>query len=730
MPAQSGAAAESVSSKQRLAALCSGRGAALKSLFTKPYRQNARSRRAVLVGLAGLAAIAAYALVMTVALPWLVERALSRYVAAGPERSATVERIRVNPFTLTAVLTSMDARDDQARISFAAPTIVLNLSMWSFVERRLILQRLDIEQPVLAIESTSLIDRIRALMAGARIEQLDLRDGRLHLVDRNATAERRLELQRITIAATGVDARPIANVSAAAGHMTLSAVDASGSEIDVEGVLPAGLAATSGLFSVNELDLEIWRPWLGTRLAALAPRGVLALSGSYQITTLLNEPALSIVEARAELDNLRFELAPDLRISAPRLVARMEASATPPASARIDLNGASFELSDARTQLSTPVVFDGVIGTVSIEAARAGALEFALEGRLVDGGRATVTAQLPASRDSERTLALALADVSPAALSPYAAALLGREIGAGRTDFELEFVERGRRIDGVLRIVSRGLAFAEPDAAMPSTIDASRLDLAAALLEDPHGIIELELPFNTFVQPRGIRSILSAALRTRVTAITAMPFFELGALVESGRDTLRAVPFEPGAAGLEAQAQITLDALAAALRERPRVALRVLGGFDALADRDALARQQIELHVQLASADPSPQARPQPVDFASPRAQDVLDEFAGERLPAAQLAAIAARFDCSDTSDATCRTAYYAAVFDALVANETIANGTLSRLGRFRAQSVAEALVERGIAADRISVGTGAPMTIAGAVGLPVEVDVYRQSEL
>jgi hypothetical protein len=186
------------------------------------------------------------------------------------------------------------------------------------------------------------------------------------------------------------------------------------------------------------------------------------------------------------------------------------------------------------------------------------------------------------------------------------------------------------------------------------------------------------------------------------------------------------VPFTPGEAALNDRALATIGQLAEALNARPRLGLRVLGGYDEQADRTALARQQIQLHVLLATAGPTINARPRPVDFASPRAQDVLDEFAGERLAAERVTEIERLFDCGDGDLALlCRRGYYAAIFDALVANEEIANPALNRLARFRALSIVDALTGVGIEPARLEVDTGfGTIDTPFGIGLQVELTV------
>jgi hypothetical protein len=283
------------------------------------------------------------------------------------------------------------------------------------------------------------------------------------------------------------------------------------------------------------------------------------------------------------------------------------------------------------------------------------------------------------------------------------------------TDLETDFVLADARVDGTLHVVARGLEFAPPAGAIGANGNAgadptdplaaaaapAALDLAAALLEDTAGVIELELPFAGSAS--SARAAAAAALNARLAALSETPFDALATLMAGEPGTAGSVPFQPGDTALNDRAQAAIRQLVTVLTERPRLVLRVHGGFDATADRNALARQQIQLHVQLATAiAASQQARA--VDFSSSRAQDVLDEFARERLPAATVADLQAQFECEGAMIPLCRRAYYELVFDALVDSEAIAATTLTRLARFRALSITDALGAAGIASERLEV--------------------------
>lgn len=686
----------------------------------------------MLILMAPIVLVAVGFLSLFFAAPWLVDFALDRYVAASPERAARVEDVRFNPFTLKMELAAAELRD--GGVELRAGRISLDMSYASFVERRPVFTAVTIEQPRLHIEWTGPSPPPSEALALLRLDHLELSDGVVELVDQNAGG-RSFTLRGIRLMAAQLDASSTVRAEPAAdGHFTLSGIGADGAELEVDGTLTSGFASANGQVALSGLDLAASRPWLSERLGALALTGLFDLAGEYQLSAPFQAPVLEIMDARAELHELDFEPATGTRISAPSVSGTLRATLTlaaglAAAHGRLDLTHGGFELRD--TRMSPPAAFalGDLSGSLTAEPDEA-VWTIDLEGTLADAGSASLSARLPAARDAERTFGLKALDVPARMLSPYATESLGHALDSGQVDLDIGYVERDARIAGDLRLITRGLAFAAAETEGVRASDEPSLELAVALLEDARGVIELAVPLATSPGTRGIGGVIKEALQARIATLSAAPFVELGALAARDAETLRAVPFVPGDAGLTAAALDTIAGLGDALSQRPRLGLRVTGGFDAAIDRDALAKQQIELHVLLATAGPSPQARAQPVDFASPRAQDVLDEFAAERLAAAQVEALATRFDCSGALNALCRRAYYAAVFDALVANEAIETATLTRLGRFRAQSVANSLSELGIAAERIEVTSGAATGSGRGIGLPLELTVTSGSQV
>jgi len=222
---------------------------------------------------------------------------------------------------------------------------------------------------------------------------------------------------------------------------------------------------------------------------------------------------------------------------------------------------------------------------------------------------------------------------------------------------------------------------------------------AVALLEEPDGTITIQVPI-TPGPP--VAAQLIDAIRARLSELNAAPLAALAELIGHDAAAIGTVEFIPGSAETTAAGDGALNALAAALNRRPRVGVAVESRADAPADRMALARSQVELHVVLATAAAEPQARAAAIDFESPRAQDVLDEFARERLGAERVATIGSLFGPVGQLPAVARSGFYRALFDALAAQERINDAALRRLARFRVRATAGALATRGVDPARV----------------------------
>ena len=687
--------------------------------------------------------IGGYALAAFIAVPLLADRAVARYAARSPEHDARVDRYLFNPFTLTLTLKEASVADPAGRLALTAPQIRVNFSAATLLERRPVLDALAVTEPRVSVEWPLGRGTVQSFLATAHVERLEIDGAELRFRDRSGLVEREW-----SAAGIAVDAQGLGAADGQTARFTIAA--ANGAELTLDGEVDLAASRAHGHVGVRGLDLALLAPWLELDLAALAPAGRLDLDGEFALSVAGEAPELELAPVRAELRDFRLEPAPGLIVGTPRAAAGVRAALTYAEGilgvrGRVTVEDASLEVFDARFDVPWPLRFAEVAGTFARGEPEATGVAIELEGAVAGGGAASLAARLASERGGWRgSVVLRAAEIPAAAVAPYGVRMLGRGLAAGNVDLELAYTQSEERIDGGIRIGGAGVVLeGEPAQARalagesPLASAQARppggglpLDLAAALLTDASGRLELAAPISARADA-GVPAAVSAAVRARLEAIAAAPFEVLGRLVELDGRTLAGVEFEPGAAEFSDFGAAGVRALAAALAQRPKLALRAHGGFDPRVDRDALAARQIELHVLIATAGPQMRARPEPVNFASPRAQDVLDEFAGERLPPQRLEAIAARFslDPDWAPDAPARVAYYRAVFAALVASETIADSALTRLGRFRAQSIAHALAELGVEPERVLIGGGDLRVAAGPRGVQVPLDVTARRD-
>ncbi|HUF74010.1 MAG TPA: DUF748 domain-containing protein [Gammaproteobacteria bacterium] len=688
----------------------------------RAFPQHSKLRRGLLFGLGAVAlAVGLYALAGFYGAPWLVDRWLAQYRAAETGREISLQGLRFNPFTLVAEIVTIEARNGEAGAALAADRIVVDFAAASLAGLRPVVSSLVIEGPRIELES---IDRLpalgrRALATGfgyARIDRFELTGG---TVAAGSGTDRPLVFTRLDLSLTEFDRE-----SDADARFSLDATTAAGAGIAGNGTLAANLERADGQLRVEALELATAADRLGGTIDAAEPRGRIDLTANFSATSLPGEPRLELTDARLAGSQLSLTPVDGLTVTADTADATGRFTLVPrddgiDLSGRLEVERIRLAVTDARVVPAQSFTFDqaAILATIDADSDE---LTLNLGGSLSDAGEATVTIRaLPEAAGGSR-VSIDAARLPATALSPYAIDTLGRGLTDGQADLRLEYSLRGNRVDGSLRIVTRELAFSERSEARGPADGGTSVELAAALLENTDGVIEIDLPFagNT----GSPRDAAAAALEARIAAVTETPFDALVPVI--GDEAVNAVPFLPGDAALTDRALATIGQLAAALNARPRLGMRVHAGYEPRVDRDALARQQIELHVELATAGPGGR-QPAAIDVGSLRVRDVLDEFAGERLRPERLAALRSRYTCEGELASVCERAYYEAIFDALVVNEEITSTALNRLGRFRALSVVDALTQRGVAVERIELVTGGQVAdTAFGIGLPVELTV------
>ncbi len=675
-------------------------------------------RRARVPAAVGAILVAAFAIGVFVVLPLWIEWAIGTRFARIPGAAVRIERVRVNPFDLGVELRGVELVDPAAGASLEADRISANFDLRSLFTRAWSLDELALDRPRLELRGPWRAPGARTAAGAGRGR---LRLGRLLVTDGTVVLRGALPAGG-DVSASGVrlEAGDITDAGNAPGHYEAAvralaigsakaAVPLGGdgnAALELEGTLALPSFASAGEVRLAGLDLEALSPWLGPGLARSAPGAALRFAAHYRyVLGTPSQPA-----PRVELANGTLEAAVPGRPQPVRVV--------------------------------------GIGGSLGAGTAKLG-------GTLAGAGSASLTLAPGLSGAEPRPdIALGVDGIPAAFLAAYARRWLGRALEAGRISLALRYAEQGGHIEGSVEVHADDLVFAQASGTEPTAAAAEPVDAALALLRDPSGRVDFVVPLNAAARPNApadapalgaapvsgktptseaagaaetLPELLGPALRERLRALTAAPLETLAGLTDLDAAALGAVEFEPGSAAPSAQGQKSLAAWARVLEQRPAIRLAAGAEVDPAADRRALARQEIELHVTLATAGATLNTEPGPLDFTSSRVQSVLDEFAGQRLKPEQRATIASEFDSGQAkSNPTQRAAYYKAIFDALVANADIKPEALARLGRYRAQSIEDALAKLGVAKSRIETAGGpsaqpAAAARSGAVAVPLE---------
>jgi hypothetical protein len=126
------------------------------------------------------------------------------------------------------------------------------------------------------------------------------------------------------------------------------------------------------------------------------------------------------------------------------------------------------------------------------------------------------------------------------------------------------------------------------------------LGLAVALLKDPSGKIDLDVPVRGDVNDPEFKygTVVRKALVNLLTKIVTSPFALLGKLVGAESDELDYLAFKPGRADLSPPELEKAGKIAAALGLRPQLALQIDGVYAPDADQAALKAQNADQAIE------------------------------------------------------------------------------------------------------------------------------------
>lgn len=275
---------------------------------------------------------------------------------------------------------------------------------------------------------------------------------------------------------------------------------------------------------------------------------------------------------------------------------------------RVLLEDAAADFADE----SLPIPFaakitdlSGDMTTISTASSEASTVDF--EGSVDEHGFVRIAGSItPFSPSAKTDIHAIFNNVNIPKFSSYTVPFAGREIAAGSLDLDLGYkIDKGQLV-GENRIVLREIELGDK-VDHPGAMNLP-LGLAVALLKDPDGKIDIDLPVRGNVNEPDFNygGVVFKALGNLVIKIVASPFALLGKLVGVEADELAYIYFLDGRADLTPPEQQKIQKISEVMALRPELILEIPGAIDRVNDGLALRTSAVDSRVDaLVTADDS-----------------------------------------------------------------------------------------------------------------------------
>jgi hypothetical protein len=353
---------------------------------------------------------------------------------------------------------------------------------------------------------------------------------------------------------------------------------------------------------------------------------------------------------------------------------------------RVLINDGAADFADLSLPLPFAVKIAELNGTLTtISSASSEPSAATLEGKVDEFGLVQISGTITPLQPALNTdLEVNFENVAMPKFSAYSVPFAGREIASGKLDLFLGYKLEASELVGENRIVLRDFELGEKVDHPGAT--SLPLGLAVALLKNPDGTIDIDLPVRGNVNDPEFRygRIIGKALVNLVVKIVASPFALLGKLVGVEADELEFIAFQDGRSDLTPPEQEKVGKLAEVLALRPRLSVQINGVVDREVDGLALRTARLDELVEeritaMTSEDSSDET------YASQRRQ-VLEDFFDE----VALAEARARFTTEENFD---ELAYTTELRSQQIAAQNLAEVDFVALSAARAANVRAAIL-------------------------------------
>jgi hypothetical protein len=263
---------------------------------------------------------------------------------------------------------------------------------------------------------------------------------------------------------------------------------------------------------------------------------------------------------------------------------------------RVVVSDAAADFAD----LSLPLPFNakiaalnGEISTIATTSSEPSTVK--MEGKVDEFGQVQISGTVtPLEPAANTDVKVAFENVDMPKFSAYSIPFAGQEIASGQLDLDLGYTISEGVLVGENRVVLREFELGDK-VEHPGAMSLP-LGLAVALLKDPSGKIDLDVPVRGDLNDPEFKygTVVRKALANLLTKIVTSPFALLGKLVGAESDELEYLVFEPGRADLSPPEMEKAGKIAEALKLRPQLGLQIGGVYAPAADAAALKADLVD----------------------------------------------------------------------------------------------------------------------------------------
>jgi len=364
---------------------------------------------------------------------------------------------------------------------------------------------------------------------------------------------------------------------------------------------------------------------------------------------------------------------------------------------RVVVSDAAADFAD----LSLPLPFkaqiaalNGEISTIATTSSEPSTVK--MEGKVDEFGQVQISGTVtPLDPAANTDVKVAFENVDMPKFSAYSIPFAGQEIASGRLDLDLGYTISEGALVGENRVVLRDFELGDK-IEHPGAMSLP-LGLAVALLKDPDGKIDLDVPVRGDLNDPEFKygTVVRKALVNLLTKIVTSPFALLGKLVGAESDELEYLAFEPGRADLSPPEMEKAGKIAEALKLRPQLGLQIGGVYAPEADAAALkadmADRAIEERIAAAKDDEAMYAEQRREAVEELLAESLAEADRATILTEAREAHTTLNDDGKEQFDAV---AYTEALRGRLIDAQPLGDEELLSLAAAREDSIRQAMLE------------------------------------